>query len=192
MKYFLATAAFVLCSSVFLRAGQSSNSGSQATSDTAKPTTQSAGSSAETTTEKAKIKSKKVWTNDEVSNVGGDGAISVVGKAGSGDSNPSSHNLQKTATGSSVRDKQAAAYRDRLHQLNNQMETIDKKISQLRNFKADNTSPSGGIDMHRGYYMTPVEDQVKELEEKKKQVQAQIDAVEDQARKNGFEPGQLR
>jgi uncharacterized protein (UPF0335 family) len=46
--------------------------------------------------------------------------------------------------------------------------------------------------MHRGYYMTPVEDQVKELEEKKRQVQAQIDAVEDQARKNGFEPGQLR
>jgi hypothetical protein len=37
-------------------------------------------------------------------------------------------------------------YRDRLHQLNNQMETIDKKISQLRNFKADNTSPSGGIN----------------------------------------------
>jgi hypothetical protein len=192
MKYFLATAAFVLCSSVFLHAGQSSNSSSQSTADTAKPTVQSAGSAAESTTEKAKIKSKKVWTNDEVSNVGGDGAISVVGKAGGGDSNPSSNNLQKTATGSSVRDKQAAAYRDRLHQLNNQMETIDKKISQLRNFKADNTSPSGGIDMHRGYYMTPVEDQVKELEEKKRQVQAQIDAVEDQARKNGFEPGQLR
>jgi hypothetical protein len=191
MKYFLALAAFLLCSSVFLRAGQSSNSGSQASSDTAKPTTQSAGSSAETTTEKAKMKSKKVWTNDEVSNVGGDGAISVVGKAG-GDSNPSSNNLQKTATGSSVRDKQAAAYRDRLHQLNNQLETIDKKIAQLRNFKADNTSPSGGINMNRGYYMTPVEDQVKELEEKKKQVQGQIDAVQDQARKNGFEPGQLR
>ena len=124
--------------------------------------------------------------------MGGDGAISVVGKAGGGDSNPSSNNLQKTATASSVRDKQAAAYRDRLHQLNNQMETIDKKIAQLRNFKADNTSPSGGIDMHHGYYMTPVEDQVKALEEKKKQVQAQIDALEDQARKNGFEPGQLR
>ena len=46
--------------------------------------------------------------------------------------------------------------------------------------------------MHHGYYMTPMEDQVKALEEKKKQIQAQIDAVEDQARKNGFEPGLLR
>ena len=192
MKYFLVTAAFLLSGGVSLRAGQSSNSGSQATSDAAKPTTQSAGSSAETTTEKVKTKPKKVWTNDEITTAGGDGAISVVGKAGGGDANPSSNNLQKTAPGASLRDKQAAAYRDRLHQLNNQLETIDKKISQLRNFKADNSSPSGGIDMHHGYYMTPVEDQVKEMEEKKKQVQAQIDAVEDQARKNGFEPGQLR
>jgi uncharacterized protein (UPF0335 family) len=40
--------------------------------------------------------------------------------------------------------------------------------------------------------MTPVEDQVKELEAKKKQIQGQIDSVEDQARRNGFEPGQLR
>jgi uncharacterized protein (UPF0335 family) len=146
----------------------------------------------ESTAEKAKTRPKKVWTNDEVSNVGGDGAISVVGKAGTADANPSSNNLKKTATATGAREKQAAAYRDRLHQLNNELETIDKKISQLRNFKADNTSPSGGINMNHGYYMTPVEDQVKELEEKKKQIKAQIDSVEDQARKNGFEPGQLR
>ena len=192
MKFLVLMAGFLLSGSISLGAGQSSNSGSQATSDAAKPTLQSSGSSAETPTEKAKTKPKKVWTNDEVSSVGGDGAISVVGKAGGGDSNASSNNLQKTAIGSGARDKQAAVYRDRLRQLHNQLETINKKISQLRNFKADNTSPSGGINMNRGYYMTPVEDQVKQLEEKKKQVQAQIDALEDEARKKGFEPGQLR
>jgi hypothetical protein len=106
--------------------------------------------------------------------------------------NPPPDNFQKTAPGPGGRDKQATAYRERLHQLNNELETIDKKISQLRNFKGDNTSASGGINMNHGYSMTPVEDQVKQLEEKKKQIQAQIDAVEDQARKNGFEPGQLR
>jgi uncharacterized protein (UPF0335 family) len=46
--------------------------------------------------------------------------------------------------------------------------------------------------MHQRYDMTPVEEQVKELEEKKRKIKAQIDAVEDQARKNGFEAGQLR
>jgi hypothetical protein len=192
MKFLVLMAGFLLSGSISLGAGQSSNSGSQATPDAAKPTLQSSGSSAETPTEKAKTKPKKVWTNDEVSNVGGDGAISVVGKAGGGDSNASSNKLQKTAIGSGAREKQAASYRDRLRQLHNQLETIDKKISQLRNFKADNTSPSGGINMNRGYYMTPVEDQVKQLEEKKKQVQGQIDAVEDEAHKKGFEPGQLR
>jgi hypothetical protein len=192
MKFFVVTAAFLLCNGISLLAGQSSGSGSQATSDTAKPTTQSSGTSTQTTTEKAKTKPKKVWTNDEISNVGGNGAISVVGKTGGGDSNPPSDNFQKTAPGSVARDKQAATYRDRLHQLNNELEATDKKISQLRNFKADNTSASGGINMNHGYSMTPVEDQVKQLEEKRKQIQAQIDAVEDQARKNGFEPGQLR
>jgi hypothetical protein len=145
MKFFVATAAFLLCNGMSLLAGQSSSSGSQATSDTAKPAAQSTGTSASaaTTTEKARTKPRKVWTNDEISNVGGDRAISVVGKAGGGDSNPPPDNFQKTTPGPGARDKQAAAYRERLHQLNNELETIDKKISQLRNFKGDNTSASG-------------------------------------------------
>jgi hypothetical protein len=192
MKILVVTAAFLLSCGTSLCAGQSANSGSQNTSDAAKPVAQSSSSSADTITDQAKTKPKKVWTNEEIAGVGGDGAISVVGKVGSGESNPSSNDFQKTAPGSSARDKQAAAYRDRLHQLNNQLETVNKKISELRNFKADNTTPSGGINMHHRYDMTPIEDQVKELEEKKKQIQAQIDAIEDQARKNGFEPGQLR
>jgi hypothetical protein len=192
MKILVVTAGFLLSCGTSLCAGQSANSGSQNSSDAAKPAAQSSSGSVDTTADKTKTKPKRVWTNEEIAGVGGDGAISVVGKAGGGDSNPSSNNFQKTAPGSAARDKQAATYRDRLHQLNNQLETIDKKISQLRNFKADNASPSGGIDMHHGYYMTPVEDQVKQLEEKKKQIQAQIEAVEDPARKNGIEPGQLR
>jgi hypothetical protein len=192
MKILVVMAALLLSCGMSLCAGQSANSGSQNTADAAKPVAQSSSNSADTTTDQAKTKPKRVWTNEEIAGVGGDGAISVVGKAGGGDSNPSSNNFQKTAPGSAARDKHAATYRDRLHQLNNQLETIDKKISQLRNFKADNASPSGGIDMHHGYYMTPVEDQVKQLEEKKKQIQAQIEAVEDQARKNGIAPGQLR
>jgi len=192
MKFFPVTAGFLLCSATSLIAGQSSNSGTEATADAAKPAAQSSSSSAESITDRAKSKPKKVWTNEEIAGVGGDGAISVVGKAGSGDSNPSSNNSQKNAAVLSARYKQAGPYRDRLRQLNNQLETIDKKISELQNFKADNSSPSGGINLHQRYDMTPVEEQVKELGEKKKKIKAQIDAVEDQARKNGFEPGQLR
>jgi hypothetical protein len=191
MKILVVTAAILLCSGISLRAWQSSSSSSQATSETAKTTVQSSGSAAETA-DKAKTKPKKVWTNEEISGVGGDGAISVVGKAGGAGSNAPSNNFQKITTGSSATDQQAAVYRDRLHKLNIQLETLNKKIAELRNFKAENTGPSGGINMHQRYDMTPVEEQVKELEEKKKHVQGQIEAVGDQARKNGFEPGQLR
>jgi hypothetical protein len=192
MKILVVTAAFLLSCGTSLCAAQSANSGSPNTSDAAKPVAQSSSSSVDATTNQAKSKPKRVWTNEEIAGAGGDGAISVVGKADGGDSNPSSNNSQKNAAVLSARYKQAAPYRDRLRQLNNQLETIDKKISELQNFKADNSSPSGGINMHQRYDMTPVAEQVKELEEKKKKIKAQVDAVEDLARKNGFEAGQLR
>src|SRR3984893_5972373 len=134
MKFFVLTAAFLLSSGTSLHAGQSSSSGSQATPDTATAAVQT---SADARTEKPKTKPKKVWTNDEISGAGGEGAISVVGKAGGGDRNPPSNNFQKSASGSAARDKQAAAYRDRLRHLHSERESVDKKISQLRNFKAD-------------------------------------------------------
>src|SRR6202166_2513818 len=101
MNILVVTAAFFLSCGTSLCAEQSANSGSQNTSDTAKPAAQSSSSSADTTADQAKTKPKRVWTNEEIAGVSGDGAISVVGKAGSGDSNPSLNNLQKTAPGSS-------------------------------------------------------------------------------------------
>ncbi len=142
--------------------------------------------------EKAKIKPKKVWTNDEISTAGGEGAISVVGNAPAHDTRLSSNEHSRKSASTSVSDRQVASYRDRLRQLHNEIETTDKKISEIRNFKADNSSPSGGINMHQRYSTTPLEDQVKTLEAKKKQLQAQIESIEDQARKSGIQPGQLR
>jgi uncharacterized protein (UPF0335 family) len=37
-----------------------------------------------------------------------------------------------------------------------------------------------------------LEDQIKQLEEKKKKLQGQIDDLENEARKNGIDPGKLR
>jgi hypothetical protein len=194
MKVFL-VATLIAFSGMSLRAGQSSgpssNTGGQTNADTANATAPSPGSSSDTPTDKSKTKTKKVWTNEEISGVGGDGAISVVGKAG-GNLNTPSNNLAKNDSGSPAREKQVAAYRDRLRQLNISLENTEKKIAQLRNFKADNSGASGGINITQRYNMTPVEEQVQQLEEKKKQIQAQIGAVEERARKNGFEPGLLR
>ena len=40
--------------------------------------------------------------------------------------------------------------------------------------------------------MEPVADQVKQLEDAKKKLQAQIEDIENEARKSGIEPGELR
>jgi uncharacterized protein (UPF0335 family) len=185
---------FLLIFSAFLipvsaEAAQSSSAAGQSNSD--KPVAQSSEAVTQNQADKTKRKPKKVWTNDEISTVGGSDSISVVGNSDADSKPPSKENSRNTANGT-VSEKQIAAYRERLHQLHNELEITEKKISDLRNFKADNTGASGGINMNRGYSMTPVGDQVKSLEQKKKQIQSQIDAIEDQARKNGVEPGQLR
>lgn len=189
MKSLIATSA-LFCFAVSIAYGQASGSGGQSNPDSAKPTQTPADNTAETT---GKPRKKKVWTNDEISTVGGPGSISVVGKAnGPQAEEPNSSGNTGARGAASAKQRQVAGYRDRLRQLNNQLESTDKQISDLRNFKATNTSASGGINMNHRYSMTPVEEQVKDLEEKKKQLQAQISAVEDQARKEGIEPGQLR
>ncbi len=40
--------------------------------------------------------------------------------------------------------------------------------------------------------MVPLEEQVKQLEGKKKELQTNIEDLENEARKNGIEPGELR
>jgi hypothetical protein len=135
-----------------------------------------------------KKKPKKVWTNDSVSAI--PRGVSVVGE---GNQSGASAAPQKDLSGAEdARQKQIAGYRDQIRQMQAQIDAADKRIAQLKNFKGENTSPSGGINMNQGYNMVPLEDQVKQLEDKKKQLQAKIEDVENEARKNGFDSGDLR
>jgi TolA-binding protein len=136
-----------------------------------------------------KKKPKKVWTNDELGSVSG--GVSVVGDANPTGNQPSPRNPESSA-GNDFRQKQIENYRNQIQQLQSQIEAADKRIAQLKNFKGENTSPAGGINPTQGYNMVPVEEQVRQLEEKKKQLQAKIDDVQVDARKNGIDPGALR
>jgi hypothetical protein len=136
-----------------------------------------------------KKKPKKVWTNDEIGSVRG--TVSVVGDANQADS--STPQQKPAAPGSGdLRQKQISGYRDQIRQLQSQIDAADKRIAQLKNFKAEDSSPSGGINMSQRYNMVPLGEQVKQLEGKKKQLQAKIEDVENEARKNGIDSGDLR
>jgi len=133
-------------------------------------------------------KTKKVWTNDEVKTL--QGTVSVVGTNRPGERQTQS-SLSGDAPGDPRRGK-ILQYRVAIGELRKKIDAADQRISQLRNFKAEDSSPSGGINPNRGYNMIPLDEQVKQLEAKKKQWLGNIDDLENQAKKEGIEPGELR
>jgi chaperonin cofactor prefoldin len=129
-------------------------------------------------------KPKKVWTNENLS--GANGAVSVVGDP---------KNASKTkSTSAKVADPQhIATVRKQLEKLQAQIADVDKQIADLTNFsKGEPSTDAGGIKLNKGYNREPIEVQIRVLKEKKKDLQTHIDALLDEARKKGVEPGQLR
>jgi chromosome segregation ATPase len=138
-----------------------------------------------------KKKPKKVWTNDEIKSV--KNGVSVVGDT---NKNSARHSYvredDQENENQDLHKQQVGKCRNQIRELRDRIDAVDKRLAQLRDFKADNTSASGGINMHQGYNMVPLADQVKQLEDAKKQLQAQIQDIEYEAQKNGIEPGELR
>lgn len=135
-------------------------------------------------------KPKKVWTNDEIKSV--KGGVSVVGDANSTPHYSTDFDPDQESDGKSLHQQQIDNYRAQIQDLQRQIDAADQRISQLKNFKGENIAPSGGINPNQGYNMVPLEDQVKQLEERKKQLKAKIEDVENDAKKNGIAPGDLR
>jgi len=202
MLRWLLSASLLFVSSAFVCAGQTSSGSSQASqaqpgaaapAPAAPGATRPAGAKVQPANKgsaNAKRKAKKVWTDDDISKVGG--GISVVGDSSPRSDSKTAAEASATNSENSAQNSDIQNYREQIRQLQAQLDVTDKKLDDLRNFKGDNASASGGIDPNHGYTMTPVADQIQQLEDKKKQIQDQMDAVLDEARKKGIEPGQLR
>jgi len=127
-------------------------------------------------------KPKKVWTNDDVGGLSG--PISVVG----------SSKKQNSVIGEGKADPEYIANtRKQLQKLQSQLNATDEQLTDLKNFASGKTpSISGGYDLKKGYNRVPVDQQITNLEAKKAELQGKMDALMDEARKKGVEPGQLR
>ena len=125
-------------------------------------------------------KTKKVWTEDDVHKLGG--GVSVVGDAKAG---------SRSSTNTGSKDSTAAYYKEQLGKLQAQLDDTDKKLAELQHFNGDNSSDTA-IHMNHRFNRTSIADQIKQLEDKKKQISAQVQNIFDQARRNGIEPGALR
>ena len=171
-------AGFALCAAPFPTQAQNPNNGGAPDSKPA-PATPAGGE---------KKKPKKVWTNDEIGSVGGQ--ISVVGTPEAKTEKPSAK--ADAAASPDAHQQQVDRYKEQMKQYQAQMDAADKQIEKLKNFKGENTAPSGGITPTQAYTMTPPEDQLKQLEDKKKQLQTKMDDTELEARKNGVSSSELR
>jgi hypothetical protein len=130
-------------------------------------------------------KPKKVWTNEEVGSL--QGTVSVVGA-----NRPAERETESSANAGDPRRSKILRYRAAIAEFRKKIDAADQRIAQYKNFKADDSSPNGGINPNKGYSMVPLDEQVKQLEEKKKQLLANIEDLENQAKKEGIEPGELR
>jgi peptidoglycan hydrolase CwlO-like protein len=127
-------------------------------------------------------KPKKVWTNEDVNGL--NGPVSVVGN---------SKNLGKGGPESKADGQYMANARKELAKLQSQLDDTDKQLADLKDFSEGKTpATSGGYEINKGYNRVPVDQQITNLQAKKKQLQEKIGALLDEARKKGVEPGDLR
>jgi hypothetical protein len=125
--------------------------------------------------------SKKVWTNENVRDA--NGSVSVVGDP---------RNQKYPLTPGKADAGTATRIRQNLEKLQKQLADVNKQLATYKQFLDGEAVSQGARDMSRGYSRTPVDQQMTKLQEKKKDLQEQIDALIDEARKKGVEPGQLR
>jgi hypothetical protein len=124
-------------------------------------------------------KPKKVWTNEDIKSAGN---VSVIG-----DSRNQKYTMTRPADPATI-----AKYRASLQKLQKQVADANEKIQEYKDFEAGKPSGDVGRDMSHGYSRTPVDQQIANLEAKKKSLQEQMDAIYDAARKDGIESGQLK
>jgi hypothetical protein len=144
----------------------------------------------------SKPKPKKVWTNEDLGEAGG--TISVVGNPQSSATNKTAQPRQARSTSSKPPDgtvdaKTLAAVRQQLQKLQSDLALVDQQLTDLKGFSKGDAKGTGTLSTNTFQYSTAsVEDQLKQLQAKKANIQAAIDNLLDAARASGIEPGQLR
>jgi hypothetical protein len=127
-------------------------------------------------------KAKKVWTNDDVNGL--HGPVSVVGN---------SKNLGKGGPDAKADGQFIANTRLELGKLQSQLDDTNKQLKDLKDFSEGKApATSSGYPINKGYNRVPVDQQITSLEDKTRQLRDKIDALVDEARKKGVDPGDLR
>jgi hypothetical protein len=124
-----------------------------------------------------------VWTNEDLDRA----------HAGSSAAGETINAGKSRATAGNAADAGCVAnLRKQVEKLQGQMMDADKQIAKLKDFNSGEPVGTNQRQLHKSYNSEPTSLQIQALETKKIAMQAKIDALLDEARKKGIEPGQLR
>jgi uncharacterized protein YukE len=174
--FFLAA---VLCAA----GGGSAVRAQNSSTGTAQPgTSQSAATNSATATP-APTAGKKVWTNDDVSDLRGESVISTVGSSNSKPADKPAPNAKSANTKS---------YQAQIARLEAQIPPIDSQIAELQS--AIDGKPTGDGKASQRPRSVKTDDwsvEMQDLQKKRDGIMAQIAAIKDQARHQGVAPNAL-
>jgi hypothetical protein len=147
--------------------------------------------------QKTKAAAPRVYTDDSVTHLSGHG-VSVVGDSNAQNGGEEQEAYQANDGGQAQAGAGASReqyWRGRARTIRDQMAQIDRQIDGLRAEIAKQGAVS--VDPQSGYqsgviYVTDRNAQIKQLEERKDGLQKQMDALEDEGRKDGADSGWFR
>lgn len=145
-------------------------------------------------------KEKKVWTNEDLEQLRSTSHISVVGQVAPPETpavtaeQPGAAETEKAGAESEqiASEKDPKTYRQKLEPMRAELERIASEIRRLREFRASGQTVMNGLDFNKENMSLTPENQIQQLEARRREVQQQIDAIEDHARRNGIAPGDIR
>lgn len=142
--------------------------------NSASPTTPSAPNAATST-------AKKIWTNDDVPSAKTSTPV------------PDKHGATSRAMPSRTVDMATVErIRKSLEKLQGQLDDINKKLKIYKEFQEGEPVSTADREINKGVNRVPVEQQIMQLQQKKKQLAGQMSDLYDEARKKGIDPGLLR
>jgi hypothetical protein len=126
--------------------------------------------------------SKKIWTNEDIPAVKPGGSTSTSkAKPGTG-----------ASSGPAADPATVQHIRHELEKLQGQLDEVNKKLKTYKEFQEGEPVSTGARDLTKGISRVPVDQQMVQLQRKKESLESQISDLNDEARKKGIDPGQLR
>jgi hypothetical protein len=130
---------------------------------------------------------KRVWTNDDLQHLAARPLANTP-------ASPSADESRQTTPAEKhyVRAKDAKWYVSQLKPLQAQIDEIDGQLRALRQARKNGRGTTGAVALDQDAEGVSTDAQIEILEQHRKQLLLQIDSLEDQSRRNGLDPGDIR